>query len=306
MSASGKKNQTQCIDGIKTIANIVLVGSALLCSGNALASTFTFGNLLANSDFESGVAGIAIPGWIGSGPGGGVNVRTATDVINVKTGNAGFSTSTTGTEGAGFFGSQFAVLGDAKLGIASGELKSGNFVLYQDFFLDSTYNNEAVTNYTLTFDFLSVFDGLDSLGFNGNDTINDVFFATLINVGNSSKILLNKVDSNGLTQTCLNNATLCPDTAALHQISGNTSKTISGVLPGHYRLQFKLHEIFTGTGTGEHSAEATKTNTAVGIDNVAVTGSVQTIAPSTGSAPEPGALVLMTLGLLGFRMRKSA
>jgi hypothetical protein len=296
------KKQTLRIEGLKAIAGIVLTGSALLGSGNALATTYTFGSFLTNSDFEAGAAGTTIPGWTSTGGSNAVNVRPTTDLINITTGNAGFSKSTTGNTGTGFFDSKFAVLGDAArtiLGTSAAEPTSGTFTLYQDFTLATTYNNEKAIDYTLNFDFLSVFDGRDSLGFSGTDNVNDFFFATLINLGNTSEVAITSKDSNGLSQTCLGNGTVCPDTA-LHQIDTSTNTAISGLLPGNYRLEFKLREISTGTGTGANSASATTTNTAVGIDNVVVQGSVNT------SVPEPGALVLMTLGLLGFRMRKSA
>jgi MprA protease rhombosortase-interaction domain-containing protein len=305
--AIDKKNKTQRIDGIRTLATIVLVGATLLGSGNALALSYTFGNLLTNGDFEGGVAGITIPGWSTSGGIDAVNVRMDTDLINIKTGNVGFSTATIGTDGSGFFGSQFAVLGDASRGINSttpGEWRSGVFKLYQDFVLAPNYNNEVVISYTLNFDFLSVFDGRDSLGFAGSDDVNDVFFATLINLGNASKITLAETSSNGLTQTCIGNATLCPDSATLHQINTSKNTSLSGLLPGKYRLELKLREIANGLGIGVNSGSATRTNTAVGIDNIVVNGSVDTQNGNTGALPEPGALILMAIGLLGFQIRK--
>ena len=295
------------IKGLNAVVGIMFGGAALLGSGSALATTYTLSNLLTNSNFEAGVAGTTIPGWTSTG-GNAVNVRAASDLINTTTGNSGFSPTTTGVTGSGFFGSQFAVLGDTTgviVSVNAGEPTAGTFTLYQDFILNASYNNEAVNSYTLNFDFLSVFDGRDSLGFNGSDNANDFFFVTLINLGNTSEVAITSKDSNGLRQTCLGNATFCPDTSTLHQLDTSTNTSVSGLLPGNYRLEFKLKEIATGTGTGTNSAAATLTNTAVGIDNVVLKGIVET-ATQAGSAPEPGALVLMALGLLGFRIRKSA
>ncbi|WP_394754552.1 PEP-CTERM sorting domain-containing protein [Crenothrix sp.] len=261
---------------VKAILAIGVVGSALFGSGNALANVIPFTNFLTNSDFQSGLTG-----WQTSPTSTtAINVRNANDLINTTTGNSGFSTSNSGTTGTGFFNSRFAVLGDISgtiTGTAVGEPTSGTFRLFQDFTLNSTYNGRAVISYDLNFSLQAVFDGLDS----ASTSQNDLFTATLINLADLSENYLIATNSNGLRNTCLGNATTCADTVLLHQSDLTTNIDFTNLLPGDYRLEFKLNEIATGTGT--------ITNTAVGIGNIVSSGTI--------NVPEPASLSLMGLGL---------
>jgi len=199
---------------------------------------------------------------------GSANARASTDTINTSTGNAGFD---------GFFGSAFAVLGDST-GNIGGADDSGTHLISQTFLLPI-----IAGTYDLTISFNSVFDGDD------RDNINQVDLFTVFL--NSTQLL--SQSSFSLPDCGPNSAPTCTST----QLTQNPfSLNLLGLAGGNYTLTFQLAE--------NNNAQ---TNTAVGIDNVSVTG-ISNL--TTTAVPEPSALLLVASGGLAFlfrsKKRKSA
>jgi hypothetical protein len=251
------------------------------------ALTIPTDELITNGGFGSSVSP-NLNGWVTVGT---ANARARNNPINTAGGNAGFNN---------FFGSAtvtptnaFAVLGDAagtgQMQIG-GDPSTGISSISQTFILDGT----NIRNYNLTLSFQSVFDGRDD-NIRNDGTANtppqmlpDIF-----------KVLLNgteyyKKDSLSFpsgTPTGTDTQSPLDD-----QIIHNGSISLPVLLPGTYTLSFILDE---ASGTGLRL-----TNTAVGIDNVSLTGY------ATPMVPEPGTFVLLggglvALGLLGRNRKRS-
>ena len=198
---------------------------------------------------------------------GTVNARASTDAINTSTGNAGFNN---------FFGSSFAVLGDST-GNIGGVDDSGTHFISQTFSLPV-----IAGTYDITISFNSVLDGDD------RDNINqvDVFTVFL----NSTQLL--SQNSFSLPDCGPSNAPTCAD----NQLTQNPfSLNVLGLSGGDYTLKFRLAE--------NNNAQ---TNTAVGIDNVSVSGAANVQATTT-AVPEPSALLLLGSGALAvfFHLKRS-
>jgi hypothetical protein len=264
----------------KAIA-LVLAGGLLFGPASALATPLApVGNFIANGGYGTD-ATPSLASWVKAVTGTGtsltnINARASGDVINTGLGNTGFSGNS--------FTSAFAVLGDDSGAIATGDVpNSGVFTLSQNFSLAATHNGFTVLTYDLDFVFTAVLDGLDS----SSTSNNDVFSAKVIDVDTLDEYALISRDSNGLRTTNFTTVGSIPQ----FFLGGAVPFSVS-LAPGNYKLEFKLNEI-SGTLTN-------LTNTAVGIDNVSVSGVMLT--------PEPGLLSLLGVGLgaLGWSRRRSA
>jgi hypothetical protein len=188
---------------------------------------------------------------------GTVSARASGDVINTAGGNAGFDN---------FFGSSFAVLGDST-GDIGGSEDSGTH------FISQTFSLPVISGtYDLTLSFNSVFDGDD------RDNINQIdIFRVLLN---STELFAQ--NSFPLPNCGPGNSPTCSNSQL---IQNPFSQTILGLPGGSYTLKFELAE--------NNNAQS---NTAVGIDNVSISG--QSNVPAA-SVPEPSSLIFLASGLGG-------
>ena len=195
------------------------------------------GEQIINGQFGTD-PGPSIDSWTVSGSGPfngapGVHARGSTYAANFTTGNAGYDD---------FFDSAFVVLGE-KDGTIGGAIERGTWSISQVFELPAVFNGIAIESYALTIGFQSAFDGKDS------GTEKDTFEVFLDNT------LLHSEDSDPLPDC--GPLSTCPN----QQVENNPFSTVISVPPGTYTL------LFTLTEQPGHA-----THTAVGIDNVSVTG----------------------------------
>jgi hypothetical protein len=218
------------------------------------------GELITNGNFETG-AGSSISGWTVAGTAQG---RASTNVINSTGGNAGFNS---------LFTSRFAVLGDSG-GILGGAPADGVSSISQSFTLPATIGGKQVQHYDLTVSFTSAFDGDDSA-----TDVHDAFAAAIGAVVFSQQDSTPLPDCQPPSASCPNNQLVIPPPASF---------AVTGLAPGIYALIFGLNE---AAGSG-----ASATNTAVGLDNVSVTGEAVLVV-----AAGPVTMVLLAAGgLVGF------
>jgi hypothetical protein len=259
----------------KAIA-LVSAGGLLFGPASALATPLgPTGELIQNGGFGTN-ATPSLQNWtkaLNSAPSTtpAINARASTDTINTSTGNAGFNSA---------FTSAFAVLGDQTGTITpAGDTATGDLALTQQITLAASYNAQLVVAYDLVLSFASVFDGLDTSG-----TADDSFRVTLLDE-TFNEVYTLSINSGGFPVGQYTTVNLFD----AQDVSGQTVFSINGVLPGIYHLQFRVVE-----------ASSTLTNTAAGIDNVTLSGTMYT--------PEPGLLSLLGVGLgaLGWSRRRSA
>jgi hypothetical protein len=271
----------------KTIALVSMGGLSLGPESASATVLGPLGEQITNSDFGTN-ATPSLAGWAKTvnavsnnntagtnnlpGP---INARPSTDTINTSTGSAGFNNA---------FDSAFAVLGDQTDTITAGgdTVTSNDYALTQQFTLASSAgsNGSLVLHYDLVLTFKSVFNGVDT-----SSPFDDIFTVQLLDQNSDAIYTLGRASTGNFPT----GQYITEDLYDEQDINGYTSFSILGVLPGTYSLQFRLVE-----------NSSTSTNTAVGIDEVSVTGVIYT--------PEPGLLSLLGIGFgaLGWSRRRSA
>lgn len=241
----------------------------VLVVGIQQAQAVPTGELIVNGTFQ---AATSVASWTVSGS---AERRLATNTINTSGGNAGFDN---------FLTTAFAVLGDDS-GAIGGAPSEGISSISQSFTLLPVFGGQSIGEYDLTLKFQSVFDGRDDNTTTTANPLPDIF-----------RVLLNGEQYNVNSLAFPSGAPSTTSANAQIEHSGAIAITISDLLPGTYTLSFILDE---ASGGGIRT-----TNTAVGIDNVSVTGD------AIPMVPEPGTFVLLggglvALGLLGRNRKRS-